>query len=40
MSDDGYEKEFDDLLRNYFSLGVNAGPIVRRLKKTPKSGAP
>ena len=35
MANDGYKKAFDDLLKIYFSLGVNGGTIVRKLKKTP-----
>jgi hypothetical protein len=34
MPNDGYQKECDGLLKIYFSLDVNAGTIVRRLKKT------
>jgi hypothetical protein len=34
MANDGYQKECDGLLKIYFSLGINAGTIVRRLKKT------
>jgi hypothetical protein len=35
MANDGHQKEFGGLLKIYFSLGVNAGTIVRKFKKTP-----
>jgi hypothetical protein len=34
---DGYQKEFDGLLRSYFTLGDQAATFVRKVKKAPNS---
>ena len=39
MPNDGYKKEFDDLLNTYVSLDESAGTIVCNLMRTSKPDA-